>query len=271
MLRCIAIDDEPLALNLLADYIDKIPFLERVASCGDAFEAAKVLQENPVDLIFIDIQMPGLTGFQFIQSLSRKPMVIIVTAYKKFAHEGFELDVVDYLVKPVGLDRFMKACNKAHELYQLRNPAPPPAGARPAGAPPTGVLPNGAPPAGASPTGSTTSPLPPAPAHPDFFFLNVDYSLLKILFADIIWIEGSGDYVKIHLKSNAKPLLVRMSTRAMETELPADRFIRIHKSYIVAVESITAVRKNSLFIKDLELPIGETYREVIGQLTGKNH
>jgi DNA-binding LytR/AlgR family response regulator len=246
MLRCIAIDDEPLALNLLADYIDKIPFLERVASCGDAFEATKVLQENAVDLIFIDIQMPGLTGFQFIQSLARKPMVIIVTAYKKFAHEGFDLDVVDYLVKPVGLDRFMKACNKAHELYQLRNPAPSP----PAAAPSAGV-----PPAGS----------------PDFFFLNVDYSLLKILFADIIWIEGSGDYVKIHLKSNAKPLLVRMSTRAMESELPADRFIRIHKSYIVAVESITAVRKNSVFIKDLELPIGETYREVIGQLTGKSH
>jgi two-component system, LytTR family, response regulator len=247
MLRCIAIDDEPLALNLLADYIDKIPFLQRVASCGDAFEAAKVLQENPVDLIFIDIQMPGLTGFQFIQSLSRKPMVIIVTAYKKFAHEGFELDVVDYLVKPVGLDRFMKACNKAQELYQLRNPAsPPPAAPQPA-AP--------------SPTGATS----------DFFFLNVDYSLLKILFADIIWIEGSGDYVKIHLKSNTKPLLVRMSTRAMETELPADRFIRIHKSYIIAVESITAIRKNSIFIKELELPIGETYREVIAQLTGKNH
>jgi two-component system, LytTR family, response regulator len=244
MLRCIAIDDEPLALNLLADYIDKIPFLERVASCGDAFEAARVLQENPVDLIFIDIQMPGLTGFQFIQSLARKPMVIIVTAYKKFAHEGFELDVVDYLVKPVGLDRFMKACNKAHELYQLRNPAPPP----------------------------VSSPAAPSTAGgPDFFFLNVDYSLLKILFADIIWIEGSGDYVKIHLKSNAKPLLVRMSTRAMESELPPDRFIRIHKSYIVSVESITAVRKNSVFIKDLELPIGETYREVIGQLTGKNH
>jgi two-component system LytT family response regulator len=275
MLRCIAIDDEPLALNLLADYIDKIPFLERVASCGDAFEAAKVLQENPVDLIFIDIQMPGLTGFQFIQSLARKPMVIIVTAYKKFAHEGFELDVVDYLVKPVGLDRFMKACNKAHELYQLRTSAPPAApsstGARPAGASPTGVPPTGIPSTGAALAGATPAPLPPGPARPDFFFLNVDYSLLKILFADIIWIEGSGDYVKIHLKSNAKPLLVRMSIRAMETELPADRFIRIHKSYIVAVESITAVRKNSVFIKDLELPIGETYREVIGQLTGKNH
>jgi two-component system LytT family response regulator len=255
MLQCITVDDEPLALSLLTDYIDKISYLKLVAKCTDAFEAAKALRENHIDLLFIDIQMPGLTGLQFIQSLTSRPMVIIVSAYKKFAHEGFELDVVDYLVKPVGLDRFMKACNKAHELYQLRNPAPPPAPS-PAGGTLTGASPAGGPSAG---------------AHPDFFFLNVDYSLLKILFADIIWIEGSGDYVKIHLKSNAKPLLVRMSTRAMETELPADRFIRIHKSYIVAVESITAVRKNSVFIKDLELPIGETYREVIGQLTGKNH
>ena len=237
MLQCIAVDDEPLALSLLADYIDKIPFLRLAAKCGDAFEAARALQENDVDLMFVDIQMPGLTGLQFIQSLARKPMVIIVTAYKKFAHEGFELDVVDYLIKPVGLDRFMKACNKAQELYQLKNATALPATGMPAA---------------------------------DYFFLNVDYSLLKILFADIIWIEGSGDYVKIHLKSAAKPLLVRMSTKTMESELPADRFIRIHKSYIVAIQSITAVRRNSVFIGEREFPVGETYREVISRLTGKS-
>lgn len=271
MLRCIAVDDEPLALSLLTDYIDKIPYLKLVAKCGDAFEAAKALRENAIDLLFIDIQMPGLTGLQFIQSLTSKPMVIIVSAYKKFAHEGFELDVVDYLVKPVGLDRFMKACNKAVELQQLRNAAasassPPPnaSSARPdaASAPPNAVP---VPPNAASAPSAGGPPL-----HADYFFLNVDYSLVKIQFADITWIEGSGDYVKIHLKSAAKPLLVRMSTKAMESELPADRFIRIHKSYIVAIQSITAVRKNSIFIGDLELPVGETYREVTRQLTGKN-
>ena len=233
MLHCIAVDDEPLALGLLVDYISKIPFLRLEASCENAFEAAKVLQENEIDLMFIDIQMPGLTGLQFIQSLAKRPMVIIVTAYKKFAPEGFDLDVVDYLVKPVGLDRFMKACNKAQELQQLRMAVASAGGA-------------------------------------DFFFLPVDYSLVKILFDDIIWVEGSGDYVKIHLKSAAKPMLVRMSIRAMEGELPADRFIRVHKSYILAIGSITAVRKNSVFIKDLELPVGETYREVMRRLTGKN-
>src|SRR5579859_3300685 len=121
MIRCIAVDDEPLALGLLTDYIRKVPFLELVATCSDAFEAARALQENPVDLLFIDIQMPGLTGLQFIQSLAKRPMVIIITAYKKFAPDGFDLDVVDYLVKPVGLDRFMKACNKAQELHELRS------------------------------------------------------------------------------------------------------------------------------------------------------
>ncbi len=234
MLRCIAVDDEPLALGLLTDYIRKIPFLELVATCGDAFEAADALQRFAVDLIFIDIQMPGLTGLQFIQSLAKRPMVIIVTAYKKFAPEGFDLDVVDYLVKPMGLDRFMKACYKAQELYQLRS----------------------------APAGS-------AAAAADFFFVNVDYSLVKVLFADIVWIEGSGDYVKIHLRSAAKPLLVRTSAKTLEAELPADRFLRIHKSYIIAISSITAVRKNNLFIGELELPVGETYREALRRVTGR--
>jgi two-component system, LytTR family, response regulator len=203
---------------------------------------------------------------QFIQSLTSRPMVIIVSAYKKFAHEGFELDVVDYLVKPVGLDRFMKACNKARELYLLRNPAAGTGGAAAGGGAVGGAGARGS--AVVPGSGGTT---PGAAAlHADYFFLNVDYSMVKILFADITWIEGSGDYVKIHLKSAAKPLLVRMSARAMEGELPADRFVRIHKSYIVAIQSITAVRRNSIFIGELELPVGETYREVTRQLTGKN-
>ena len=241
MLKCLAVDDEPLALHLLTDYIRKVPFLELVATGGDAFEAAKVLQEKPVDLIFIDIQMPGLTGLQFIQSLAKRPMVIIITAYKKFAPEGFDLDVVDYLVKPVGLDRFMKACNKAQDLFELRNAAT------------------------ATVSGATGGA--PVPSTAEFFFVNVDYSLVKVLFADIVWVEGSGDYVKIHLKSTPKPLLVRTSAKTLESELPAEKFLRIHKSYIIAIASITAVRKNSIFIGDLELPVGETYRDSLRQLT----
>ena len=249
MLNCIAVDDEPLALSLLVDYISKIPYLRLEATCGDGFEAVKALQEKEIDLMFVDIQMPGLTGLQLIQSLARRPMVIIVTAYKKFAPEGFDLDVVDYLIKPVGLDRFMKACNKAQELYDLRTSAS-------AGS--------------ATGAGSGSGATPGTLNTPEFFFVNADYSLVKVMFVDIIWIEGSGDYVKIHLKSSPKPLLVRTSAKTLESELPPDRFLRIHKSYIVSIASITAIRKNSLFIGELELPIGETYRDTLRQLTGRD-
>jgi len=237
MLQCIAVDDEPLALNLLEDNISKLPYLKLVAKCSDAFEATRVLQEHSIDLIFIDIQMPGLTGLQFIKSLAQKPMVIVISAYKQYALDSYDLDVVDYLVKPVALDRFMKACNKAKELHELKSSRNKIENRQPA----------------------------------DFFFLNVDYSQVKIMFNDIMWIEGLRDYIKIHLKNTNKPLVIRSAVKAIESELPASKFIRIHKSYIISIDSITAIRKNSVFIKDLELPVGETYRDVISQLTGKSN
>ena len=235
MLKCIAVDDEPLALELLEDNISKLPYLQLVGKCSNAIEAMKMLQSQSVDLIFLDIQMPGLTGLQFIQSLSQKPMIILITAYEKFALDGFNLDVVDYLVKPVPLERFIKACNKAWELYQLK-----------------------------SNTGQTNT----SPA--EYFFVNVDYSLLKITFADIIWVEGLKDYLKIHLKSTNKAIITRMSMKTMEEQLPTQKFIRIHKSYIVSVDHITAIRKNSVFMNLIELPIGESYKNSISSLTGKS-
>jgi two-component system, LytTR family, response regulator len=237
MISCIAVDDEPLALELLEDNISKVPFLELVAKCSNAMEAMKVLQERSVDLIFLDIQMPGLTGLQFIQSMAIKPMIILITAYEKYALQGFNLDVTDYLVKPVSLDRFIKACNKAWEIHQLKNK------------PQT--------------NNSSSAQLP------DYFFVNVDYSLLKINFADIIWIEGLKDYVKIHLKNTSKSIITRISMKSIEEQLPSAKFLRIHKSYIVSVEQITAVRKNSVFIKEMELPVGDNYRETVNTLTGK--
>lgn len=236
MLNCIAVDDEPLALALLQDNISKVPNLRLVVTCSDAFEATKALQENQIDLIFIDIQMPGLTGLQFIKSLAYKPMVILITAYKQYAVDSYDLDVVDYLVKPVAIDRFMKACNKATELYQLKTQN--------------------------KETVNTTTV--------DHFFLNVDYSLLKVSFNDILYIESLRDYVKVHLKSTNKPVIARMSLKVLEEQLPVSKFIRIHKSYLVGLDSISAIRKNSVFIKDTELPVGETYREVITKITGKN-
>ena len=235
MINCIAVDDEPLALKLLEDNISKVPYLKLVAQCDDAFEATKALQENIVDLVFIDIQMPGLSGLQFVKSLSQRPMVIFLTAYKQYALEGYELDVVDYLVKPVALDRFMKACNKAKDLFDLKQ-------------------------------SKKQSELAPSL---EYFFQNVDYSLVKIMFNDIIWIEGLRDYVKIYLKSTNKPLIIRSTIKTIEEELPSSKFIRIHRSYIISVDSITSIRKNSVFIKELELPVGETYREVINKLISK--
>ena len=234
MLRCIAVDDEPLALELLEDNISKVPYLQLVAKCSNAMEAMKVLQQQPADLIFLDIQMPGLTGLQFIQSMTEKPMIILITAYEKYALEGFNLDVTDYLVKPVSLDRFVKACNKAKELYELKN-----------------------------------RPNKDASSNPDYFFVNVDYSLLKINFNDIRYIEGLKDYIKIHLKSTPRAIITRMAMKAIEEELPVAKFLRIHKSYIVSLEHITAIRKNSVFLDEMELPVGENFREAVLNLTGR--
>lgn len=232
MMKCIAIDDEPFALQLLKDYIGQVPFLELVALCEDVMEANKVLQQHEIDLVFTDIQMPRLTGLQFIQSLTERPMFILITAYEKFALEGFNLNVVDYLLKPVELSRFLLACNKAWELHQLKKAA-------------------------------KHSP----ETVPTYFFVNAEYRQVKLLFKDITYIEGLKDYVKINFVAPAKPLLVRMSMKALEEELPAAQFIRIHKSYIVSIDSLTAVRKTSVFIDQLELPVGETYQPVIEQLT----
>jgi DNA-binding LytR/AlgR family response regulator len=234
MLRCIAIDDEELALELLEDNIRKVPYLQLVATCSDPLEAVKVMQEQAIDLVFLDIQMPGLTGLQLIQSSHSPCMFILITAYEKYALEGFNLNVVDYLLKPVELDRFIKACNKAFELQQLR----------------------------------TKSKSSSGPA-PDYFFVNVDYSLLKVLKSDIMWIEGLKDYIKIHLKSTTAPVVTRMSIKTIEEQLPALQFARIHKSYIVAIAAITAVRKNSVFMGARELPISENYREKFFQLIGR--
>ena len=231
MLRCLAIDDEPLALELLEDNISQVPFLQLAGKCTNAIEAIQFLKENSVDLIFLDIQMPGLTGLQFIQSLTQKPMIILVTAYEKFALDGFNLDVVDYLVKPVALDRFIRACNKAWELYQLKN--------------------------------KTVENIP------EYFFVNVEYSLQKVEFGDILWIEGLKDYVKINLRSSSKPTVTRMSMKALEDQLPSSKFLRIHKSYILAIAAITSIRKNSVFVGNTEFPVGDNYKDAVAALVNK--
>ena len=162
-------------------------------------------------------------------------MIILITAYEKFALEGFNLDVVDYLVKPVSFERFVKACNKAWDLHQLR----------------------------------TKPKETMADQPPDYIFVNVDYSLLKVVMDDIMWIEGLKDYIKIHLKSTSRAVITRMTMKSVEELLPGNRFIRIHKSYIVAVAFITAVRKSTIMMGAEELPVSQTYQETLMKLTGK--
>jgi DNA-binding LytR/AlgR family response regulator len=226
-IRCIAIDDEPLALELLEDNIRQVPFLDLQAGFNNSMEALQYLQQQDIDLVFLDIQMPGLTGLQFIQSIVRKPMFILVTAYEKFALEGYNLDVVDYLVKPVPMDRFVKACTKAMDLFKLKQTSPH--------------------------SGPAAT----------YFFVPADYKMVKVEWSDLIYVEGLKDYLKIHLRSQKSPLVTRMSMKALEEQCPATDFLRIHKSYIVSKKSISAVKKSSVFIGELELPVGDLYKDEV--------
>ncbi len=224
MLRCITVDDEPLALDLLEDNIRQIPFLQLIKQCKNAFEATEVLQNEKIDLIFLDIQMPGLTGLQFVKSLPTRPMVIFITAYKNHALEGYELDVLDYLVKPVSFERFLKAVNKAQEYHALKN-------------------------------ASMEDP------EKEFIFVYAKYNLVKIHFRDITYVEGLKDYIKIFISHEVNPIITRMSMKALEEKLPAKKFMRIHKSYVVATDKILSIRNNIIKLNNAEIPLGDYYKE----------
>ena len=235
-MRAIIIDDERLARTELKKLLQEFPEVEVIAEAANANEGIDKIESLNPDLVFLDIQMPGLTGLQFIQSIPQKPMFILVTAYEKYALEGFNLDVIDYLLKPVSLERFMKACNKAMEYHLLKTK---------------------------NETGEKTVI--------DYLFVNVDYSLLKIVYADIMWIEGLKDYIKIHLRSSSKPVVTRMSMKSIEETLPSAKFIRVHKSYIVAIAYVTAARKNSVFIGAMEIPVSDSYPGALAMITGKQN
>ncbi|MGN7820133.1 LytR/AlgR family response regulator transcription factor [Chitinophaga sp. 22536] len=229
MIRCIAVDDEHLVRELLEDSIRQVPFLELVATCKNAMEALDVMQREQVDLMFLDIQMPRLNGLQLLQSLQRPPLVILVTAYEKYALEGYNFQVVDYLLKPFSFERFLKACQRAGDLFRLQQP---PATAR---------------------------------AITDFF-VNVEYVQVKIVVADIEYIEGLKDYIKIHLSSAARPILTRMTMKAVAEKLPAEEFVRTHKSYLVAVKKITSVKRDLVCIGEKEIPVSDFFKENVTRL-----
>jgi DNA-binding LytR/AlgR family response regulator len=224
-MRCIIIDDESLVRQLLEDNARQVPFLDVIKSCKNAFEALETLQKEQVDLIFLDIQMPRLNGLTFLQSLHNPPLVILVTAYEKYAVEGFDLQVADYILKPFGFERFLKACNRAAELLRIK----------------------------------TSAMKPESPS--DHFFVNVEYTLVKIIVSDIDYIEGLKDYVKIYLSSSTKPVLTRMPLKSMEVKLPSGAFIRTHKSFLVAIAKITTIKRGFVCIGKIEIPVSETFKE----------
>ena len=236
MIRVLAIDDEPLALQQLAAYIKKIPFLELVAECQSAIEAKEILNNENIDAIFCDINMPDLNGMDFVKSLSTPPLIVFTTAYSEYAVEGFKVDAVDYLLKPFGLDDFKRAANRLQERLEVRQQEP-----------------------------ATTI----VSSEDDSIFVKTDYRVVKIAISDIRYIEGMSEYLKIHLESQPKPIVTLLSMKKMEEFLPS-HFMRIHRSYIINLKKIQEVNKNRV-IMDSEtfLPIGDNYKDAFNDYLNK--
>lgn len=233
---CLIVEDEPLARNLLSEYVKKVPFLKLVQACSSPMEALEVLQANPVDILFLDIQMPEITGITFLKILQHKPLVILTTAYSEYALESYELDVVDYLLKPITFDRFLKAVDKASQRLKTGVPA--------------------------------TSAEKPTDQVQPFVFVKDGTKLVKINLDDILYVEGLKDYVTIHTKTQKVVSLQRL--KSLETQLPTDRFVRIHHSYIVAIKAIDIVHKGEVQIGNTMIPISDTYRKAFKELIEKN-
>lgn len=226
-LNCLIVEDEPLARNLLAEYVGKVPYLHLTDSCPNAMLAMEALRRHPVDLLFLDIQMPEITGLSLLKILPQKPLVIFTTAYSEYALEGFELDAVDYLLKPISFERFLKAVEKAASRFVAQGEAP-----------------------SNQASGSPQN---------QFVFVKDGNKLVKVFLDDILYIEGLKDYVTLHTRQQKITSLQRMKN--LEEQLPSDRFIRIHNSFIVNIKAIDAVHKNEVQIGQALLPISDTYRK----------
>jgi DNA-binding LytR/AlgR family response regulator len=223
MIRCLAIDDEPLALQQIAAYINKVPFLELAAQCQSALEARQFLSDDRVDAIFCDINMPDLNGMDFVKSLTAPPLVVFTTAYSEYAIEGFKVNAVDYLLKPFGMQEFMRAANRLQERLSVPSSAP-----------------------------AETD---------DTLFLKTDYRIVKVNIPDIRYVEAMSEYLKVWIEGEAKPIITLLSMKKMEERLP-DNFMRIHRSYIINLDKIQEVNKNRVIMDaDTYLPIGDLYKE----------
>ena len=235
MIKCLIVDDEPLALELLEDFIKQMPMLALVASCSNAAQAAAVMNEQAIDLLFLDIHMPGMNGITFLKSLKmhQRPMVVFTTAYHQYALEGFDLNVLDYLMKPIAFERFLKTVHKA--IGQMEKPS--------------GI--------------SITLP------KKDFLFIKSEYKTFKVNVDDIIYIEGLKDYAKIYTTTGN--ILTLKSLKAIEAMLPGDEFVRVHRSYIIAIKKIKMISRNQITLSnEVSIPLSEGYKEELNNIINSN-
>ncbi|GAB2564628.1 LytR/AlgR family response regulator transcription factor [Spirosoma areae] len=240
-IRCLLVDDEPPALEIIDSYVEMVDDLEVVGKCHNAIQAFSVLQSTPVDLLFLDIKMPKLLGTDFVRSLRQPPKVIFTTAYRDYALDGYELDVVDYLLKPIPFERFLRAVSKVMRVEPIQ--------VKSGQAETLSVLPTD--------RQSTTS------AENAFLYFRADRKMVKVFIRDILYVESLKDYIKI-ITTSARPLVVKQSISSLEEMLPQAGFLRIHRSFIVAVDKITAYTPNQVEIAGQELPIGRLYHKDVG-------
>ena len=233
-LKCLVVDDEPLALKQIAAYVEKTPFLTVEGKCKNAFEALAVLKQQDVDVLFVDINMPELNGVEMVKSLEKAPMIIFTTAYADYAIEGFKVNAVDYLLKPIAYNDFLKAANKAFSLYKLK-----------------------------SESGETLN------TNDDFLFIKSEYKIIRVRMTDITYIEGMREYVRIHLR-NGKPIMSLLSMKSLEQRLPESDFMRVHRSYIVNLSQITTIERNRIIFNDVNIPISEQYKDKFQDYINKN-
>lgn len=240
MIKCIAIDDEPLALQQLTNYLKKVPFFELVGSCLSASEAMKLLSEQTVDALFLDINMPDLNGLEFVQSLVHQPLIVFTTAYSEYALEGYKTNAVDYLLKPYGMADIQRAANKVKERYDLQQAAQ----------------------QAATPIPATKTSADDA----DFMFLKTDYRVVRVCIADIEFIKGMGEYLRIYIKEQTKPIIVLLSMKRMEERLAGHAFMRVHRSFIINLSCIREMNRSGIVLENgEEIPVGDTYRTAIGE------
>lgn len=227
MIRCLAIDDEPLALRQLESYLKKVPFLDVMGGCQSAMDAMRILEEEEIDAIFIDINMPDLNGMEFVKSLQHPPLVVFTTAYQEYAVEGYKVNAVDYLLKPFGMADIMRAVEHVKERYELLHAA-------------------------------TASPVD----EDDALFLKTEYKVARVIVTDIVYIEGMAEYLRIYLDGQEKPLITLLSMKKMEERLRNHAFMRIHKSYIINLRHISEINKSRVILDTgASISIGDSYRE----------